>query len=137
MAHRNISFSDRAACTAIALCGSVFLGSCSVLPAPSQPVTHVILMWLKHPQRSADRAQLIRAAHSLRMIPGVLRVETGHGVPPPPPGIERDFDLAVAITFHDRAALARYERDPRHHDAVRGYLRPLVRRYEAYNLSGR
>ena len=32
----------------------------------------VVLIWLKHPESAADRAQLIRAAHSLRMIPGVL-----------------------------------------------------------------
>ena len=114
-----------------------FLLACGTMPAPSPTVTHVVLMWLKHPGRSADRAQLIRAAHSLRMIPGVLRVEAGRAVPALPPGVDRSFDLGVVITFRDRAALQRYEKDPRHLEAMRRYLRPLVRRYEVYNLSGR
>ena len=137
MAHRNNSFSERAACTAIAICGSIFLSSCSNLPVQSQPMAHVVLMWLKHPERDRDRAQLVRASHSLRMMPGVLRVEAGYAVPPPPPGIDRSFDLGVVITFRDRAALERYEEDPRHDDAVRRYLQPLVRRYVVYNLSSR
>ncbi len=93
-------------------------------------------MWLKHPDRSADRAQLIRAAHSLRMIPGVLRVQAGGAVPPIGPH-PQDFDLGVVITFRDRAALQRYENDPRHVEAMRRYLRTLVRHYEVYNLTPR
>lgn len=110
---------------------------CATTPAPAPTVTHVVLMWLKHPGSGTDRAQLIRAAHSLRMIPGVLRVETSRVVPALPPGVEHNFDLGVVITFRDRVALQRYEKDPRHLEAMRRYLRPLVRRYEVYNLSGR
>jgi hypothetical protein len=116
---------------------SFFLLGCGTIPAPSPAVTHVVLLWLKHPDRSADRAQLIRAAHSLRMIPGVMRVEAGRTVPALALGVDRSFDLAVVITFRDRAALYRYQKDPRHLEAMRRYLRPLVRRYEVYNLSGR
>ncbi len=107
------------------------------MPTPAPTVTHVVLMWLKHPERSADRAQLMRAAHSLRMIPGVMRVDAGRAVPTLAPGVDRSFDLGVVITFRDRVALERYEKDPRHLEAMRRYLRPLVRRYEVYNLSGR
>ncbi len=114
-----------------------FLLGCGTMPAPSPVVTHVVLMWLKHPDRGADRAQLIRASHSLRMIPGVMRVEAGRAVPTLPPGVDRSFDLAVVITFRDRSALQRYQKDPRHLHAMRRYLRPLVRRYEVYNLGGR
>ena len=94
-------------------------------------------MWLKHPHRAADRAQLVRAAHSLRMIPGVLQVETGRTISPLGPNVPRDFDLGVVITFRDRAALQRYQRDPRHLEAMRRYLEPLVRHYEVYNLNDR
>ena len=95
-------------------------------------------MWLKHPGRGPPIARkLSSAAHSLRMIPGVLRVEAGRTVPTLPPGADRSFDLGVVITFRDHAALQRYEKDPRHLEAMRRYLRPFVRRYEIYNLSGR
>ena len=120
----------------LAICTSILLGACLTTPPASPSVTRVVLMWLKHPGRSADRAQLIRAAHSLRMIPGVMRVQTGRTVPTPVPGGDRSFDLGVVITFRDRAALRRYEKDP-HLEAMRRYLRPLVRRYEIYNLTDR
>ena len=115
----------------------LWLAACSTTPPPRPTVTHVVLMWLKHPQRAADRAQLIRAANSLRMIPGVLRVEAGRSALPAGPYLHRDFDLGVVITFRDRAVLQRYERDPLHLDAMRPYLELLVRHYEVYNLSGR
>jgi hypothetical protein len=122
---------------AIALGALLCLAGCLTPPPSSPRVTHVVLMWLKHPERSRDRAQLIRASHSLRMIPGVLRVETGGRLPPLGLEVRRDFDLAVVITFRDRAALQRYQTDPRHLEAMRRYLRPLVRHYEVYNLGGR
>ncbi|MEO8439489.1 MAG: Dabb family protein [Spartobacteria bacterium] len=121
---------------AVALC-ALLPGGCLSPPPPSPTVTRVILMWLKHPERKADRAKLIRAAHSLRMIHGVERVEAGGAIPTLAPGADRSFDLGVVITFRDRAALVRYEKDPRHLEAMRRYLRPLVRRYEVYNLGGR
>jgi hypothetical protein len=111
--------------------------ACSTTPEPSPTVTRVVLVWLRHRGNSADRAQLIRAAHSLRMIPGVLRVETGGPVPTLGPEVDRSFDLSVLITFRDRAALRRYEKDPDFPEAIRDYLRPLVRRYEVFNLGER
>jgi hypothetical protein len=121
----------------LAISCSILLGACGTMPQPSTAVSQVVLMWLKHPARSADRAQLIRAAHSLGMIPGVLRVEAGGAVPPLAAHQQQDFDLGVVITFRDRAALERYQSDPRHVAAMRRYLRPLVRHYEVYNLTSR
>ena len=121
----------------LAICSSILLGACQTAPPASSTVTRVVLIWLRHPERSADRAQISRAAHSLRMIPGVLRVRTGRTVPMLPSRADRSFDLGVVITFRDRAALRRYERDPRHLEAMRRYLQPLVRRYEIYNSTGR
>jgi Stress responsive A/B Barrel Domain len=119
----------------LAIC--LFLPGCGTMPSPAPAVTQVVLIWMKHPDRSADRAKLRRAADSLRMMPGVLRVEAGRTVPALPPGLDRNFDLGVVITFRDQAALQRYEKDPRHLEAMRRYLRPLVRRYEVYNFSSR
>lgn len=121
----------------LAILTVLFGAACSTTPGPSPTVTRVVLVWLKHHGNSADRAQLIRAAHSLRMIPGVLRVETGRPVPTLGPDVDRSFDLGVLITFRDRAALRRYEKDPRFLEAIRNYLRPLVRRYEVFNLGER
>ena len=119
----------------LAMC--FFPVGCGTPPAPALTVTRVILMWMKHPDRSADRARLKRAASSSRMFPGVLRVEAGRTVPELPPELDCSLGLGVVITFRDRAALQRYEKDPRHLEAMRRYLQPLVRRYEVYNFSSR
>src|SRR5262245_16084475 len=121
----------------LAICFSILLSACQTAPPVSSAVTQIVLIWLKRPERSADRAQVIRAAHSLRMIPGVLRVQTGRSVPTLPSGADRSFDLGVVITFRDRAALQRYQKDPQHLEAIRRYLKPLVRRYEIFNSTGR
>jgi len=110
--------------------------SCVTTPPPPTYVSQVALFWLKHPERQADRAKLVRTVRSLQMIPGVRRVETRRNVPELPPGADRNFDLAAVVTFSDRAALQRYRKDPRHRETMRRYLRPLVRHYEVYNLSG-
>jgi hypothetical protein len=112
------------------------LASCVTTPPPPTYVSQVALFWLKHPERQADRAKLVRTVRSLQMIPGVRRVETRRNVPELPPGVDRSFDLAAVVTLNDRAALQRYRKDPLHRETMRRYLRPLVRHYELYNLSG-
>lgn len=121
----------------LAICASLLLAGCLIAPPVSPAVTHVVLMWLKHPERRGDRAKLIRAARSLRMIPGVMQVQAGGAIPIVGDPPRRGFDLGVVITFRDRLALQRYEKDPRHLEAMQHYLKPLVRHYEVYNLSGR
>jgi Stress responsive A/B Barrel Domain len=121
----------------IAICASALCGSCTIAPERSRPPQHVVLIWLKHPRRAGDRAQLIRAAHSMRMIPGVTQVEVGRTAPELGPGVDRNFDLAVVVTFRDAAALKRYEEDPRLRAAMERYLNPLVRHYEVRDLGVR
>ena len=137
---RGLNKFARPARVALALgCLSALLSvaGCLTAPAPEPNVTHIVLIWLKHPHRVADRAQLVRAAHSLRRIPGVVRVETGRSLAVLQPYRARDFDLGVVITFRDRSALQRYEADPSHREALRRYLEPLVRHYETHNLTSR
>ncbi len=128
----------RLGCAALATLMFLFSGAgCSMTPKARPPVTRVVLVWMKDPGSAADRSQVVRAARSLRMIPGVTRVETGRDVPVEGLGLDRTFDLGVMITFRDRASLQRYEKDPRHLAAMRRYLKPLVRRYEVFNVDGR
>ncbi len=105
----------------------------SLSHAAQGQVSHVVVFWLKNPQSSADRAALSRASKSFRSLPGVARVEVGRPLPVRRPGIEQSFDLAVILTFRDRAALARFASDPRHTAAVRSVLKPLVKRFIVFD----
>ncbi|MGI8431654.1 MAG: Dabb family protein [Chthoniobacterales bacterium] len=119
---------------AVAFCLALVLAACAA-PGPSgpQPITRVVLIWLKNPSSATDRAQIVRTAQALRMMPGVVKVTTGRAAILPEAATDRSFDLGVIITFRDRAAYARYERDPRHAQAMERFLHPLVQRYEVYN----
>jgi hypothetical protein len=48
--------------------------------------------------------------------------------------VEQSFDLGVVMTFRDREAFEKFERDQRREQAVDAMLRPLVRRYTVYNF---
>ncbi len=122
---------------ALLLALTFFLGACASPPAPGPNVTRVVLVWLKNPESRPDRARVTNAAHSLRMIPGVMKVEVVRSIPSLAPGSDQSFDLGVIITFREHGALRRYEKDPRHLETMRRYLRPTVRRYEVFNLSSR
>lgn len=119
---------------ALGFCLALSLAACTA-PAPSgpQPVTRIVLIWLKNPSSATDRAQIVRTAQALRMMPGVVKVTTGRAAVLPEAATDSSFDLGVIITFRDRAAYARYARDPRHARAMERFLRPLVQRYEVYN----
>ncbi len=79
---------------------AIFLAACSTAPRPPPTVTHVVLLWLKHPHRATDRDKIVRMAHSLRRIPGVLQVEAGRSiglVGPNPPRACRGEEGAAAF----------------------------------------
>ena len=102
--------------------------------ARSGQVTHVMLFWLKRPGNVDDQNFLLRALRTLRRVRGVNGVRVGRSLPVARPGLEQPFDLGVVMTFRDREALEKFERDQRREQAIDAMLRPLVRQYTVYNL---
>ena len=121
----------------LVICPAIFLGACAIALPPAPAVTRVVLLWLKNPDREQDREELEEAGQNLQRLPGVVEVETRRSLASLGHNLPEDFDLAIVITFRDRTALRLYEHDPRRLEAMRRYLRPLVRRYEVHNLSDR
>ena len=100
----------------------------------SGQVTHVMLFWLKRPGNVDDQNFLRRALRTLRRARGVNDIRVGRPLLVDRPGVEQSFDLGVVITFRDREALEKFERDPRREQAIDAMLRPLVRQYTVYNF---
>jgi len=100
----------------------------------SGQVTHVMLFWLKRPGNVDDQNYLRRALRTLRRARGVNDIRVGRPLLVDRPGVEQSFDLGVVITFRDREALEKFERDPRREQAIDAILRPLVRQYTVYNF---
>jgi hypothetical protein len=115
--------------------GVVVLVSLGLVDAQAAPprVSHVVIIWLKHPGNARDQQTLIRASEHFRRISGVLRVEAGTGMPVGRPGIEQPFDVGIVVTFKNRRALESFQSNPRHQLAVRQVLAPLARRFVVYN----
>src|SRR5213080_1809630 len=100
----------------------------------SGQVTHVILFWLKRPGNVDDQNFLRRGLRTLRRARGVNDVRVGRPLPVDRPSVEQSFDLGVIMTFRDREALEKFERDQRRQQAIDAMLRPLVRQYIVYNF---
>lgn len=98
-------------------------------------VSHIVVLWLKHPGNVEEENALIRATHSFKRIHGVRRIEVGRSITIHRPEIEQAFDLCAIITFKDEAALTKFENDKRHAQAVELFLKPFVRRYVIYNFA--
>ena len=90
------------------------------------PVTHVVVCWLKQPGNESDRAKLIHASYTFRSIPGVQNVTAGRPIPSTRPVVDSSFDVAVVIQFKSEAALRDYEQHPLHQKAVSDVLKPLT-----------
>ena len=100
----------------------------------SGQVTHVMLFWLKRPGNVDDQNYLRRALRTLRRARGANDIRVGRPLLVDRPSVEQSFDLGVVITFRDREALEKFERDPRREQAIDAMLRPLVRQYTVYNF---
>src|SRR5437763_7348280 len=97
-------------------------------------VTHVMLFWLKRPGNVDDQNFLRRGLRTLRRARGINDMRVGRPLPVDRQDVEQSFDLGVVITFRDRQALEKFERDQRREQALDAMLRPLVRRYTVYNF---
>src|SRR5205085_2548739 len=102
--------------------------------ARSGQVTHVMLFWLKRPGNVDDQNFLRRGLRTLRRARGINDMRVGRPLPVDRQDVEQSFDLGVVITFCDRQALEKFERDQRREQALDAMLRPLVRRYTVYNF---
>ncbi len=103
--------------------------------ARSGQVIHVMLFWLKRPSNVDDQNVLLRGLGTLRRVRGVSDLRVGRPLPVDRPGLEQSFDLGVVVIFRDRAALEKFEHDPRRRGALDAILEPLVRRYIVYNFA--
>jgi Stress responsive A/B Barrel Domain len=100
----------------------------------SGQVTHVMLFWLKRPGNVDDQNYLLRALRRLRRARGVNDMHLGRSLAVDRPSVEQSFDLGVVMTFRDREAFEKFERDQQRKQAIDAMLGPFVRQYTVYNF---
>ncbi len=120
----------------ITLTASLSLISCATIapPAAKGSVDHVVIVWLKRPGNAADRQALFAAADDLRKIPGIRFLDSGTPLASDRPVVDDSFDVGFTMRFDSAAALAAYEKDPRHLKKVNEVLKPLSRKIVVYDI---
>jgi hypothetical protein len=98
-------------------------------------ITHVVLLWLKSPGDAAAIDRIVSTSREFTKIPGVMSVRVGRALPSTRPVVDSSFDVGLAMTFNDAAALQAYEVHPQHVKAVREVLRPLAARIQVYDIT--
>lgn len=124
------------------LCASLFFAlprtgisaEASNCPLAEARITHVVIVWLKHPGSAWERRKLIEASKSLKGIPGVTGVAVGPVLVSKRPGVDSSFDVALIMGFKDKKSLAAYVKNPIHQKAVKEVLAPLASKYVIYDF---
>ena len=71
---------------------------------------HLVCFRYKHDTDAAARTQHRERLAALKMLDGVVDLKVGEDVVRSP----RSYDTGLTITFHDRAALDAYAKNPQH-----------------------
>ena len=71
---------------------------------------HIVSFKYNADADAASRTQHRERLHALKALDGVGELKVGPDVV----GSPRSYDTGLMITFHDRAALDAYQKDPRH-----------------------
>lgn len=97
-------------------------------------VHHIVLMWQKLPGNPTHRKQLIEAGQKFADIPGVKSVSAGRAILSDRDIVDDSFDVALVLSFEDKAALQTYLDHPDHLQAVTDTLQPLVDKIVVYDF---
>ena len=100
----------------------------------ADPVEHVVVVWLKSPGNAEHRRRIIDESEVLRRIPGVIGLRIGEMIPSERSIVDSTFDVALIVSFIDRAALDTYLTHPVHVELVENTLKPLVEKIRVYDF---
>jgi hypothetical protein len=100
----------------------------------SSHVQHVVIGWLNEPGNAEARHKVIAASYAFAEIPGVLSVSAGPSLPSERAVVDSSYDVGVVITLKDATALATYLEHPKHKQAVKDVLQPLIKKMIVYDF---
>jgi len=99
-----------------------------------QELSHVVLCWLKEPDNTEHRDQIINISRTFKKIPGVLEVRAGEVISSDRPIVDDSFDVGILVIVPDAKRLQEYLDHPIHQDAKRDILLPLVKKVLVYDF---
>jgi len=116
------------------------LASCTSCPMGHEvtspgKVEHVVLVWLKKPGDTQDRAAVVAAAKKFqREIPEIQHLSVGTPLASERPVVDDSFDVGLVMRFANQADLSTYEKHPVHVKAVEDTLKPVAKKLLVYDV---
>lgn len=97
-------------------------------------ITHVVVFWTDKPQ-DEGRARLLEGAETyLASIPGVENFRYGASVSSNRAVVDDSFAMAISMDFSDQEAADAYQSHPNHVKFIEDYVKPLSKRFLAYDF---
>ena len=124
-------------CIRAILCGVLFaaLAGCTTNVAqPAGSLQHIVVIWLKEPGNATHRRMILDESEILRKIPGVLSLTSGSVITSERAIVDSSFDVAMIVSFADKAAMDTYIAHPVHVTLVTQTLKPLVAKIRVFDF---
>ena len=94
---------------------------------------HSVYFWLGQPESTDDRDALRAGLESLRGVSTIQNAQIGTPAETRRPVVDHSYDLALLLTFADKAAHDVYQDHPVHLEFVAGY-KHLWTRVQIYDV---
>lgn len=101
---------------------------------PARTLEHVVVVWLKEAGNTTHRQTVLDASEVLRTIPGVRSLKSGTVIASERAIVDSSFDLALIVSFDDRADMDAYLVHPLHVQLVNDTLKPLVAKIRVFDF---
>jgi len=118
----------------VVLLSFLSVSSTPVFAKENKKITHVVMVWLKHPGSQKDRAAFIKASKEFNNFPGIINRHTGVVQASDRVIVDDTFDVAVTVTMKNKKALNAYLNSPKHKKILKEKIKPLVNRVVAYDF---
>lgn len=100
---------------------------------PEHRAIHVVLCWLNEPGDQHGITTLLKTSSELAEIPGLLEIRAGTSISSDRPIVDSSFDVAFVMVFSSKSTMQEYLSHPKHREAVKDVLGPLVKRILVYD----
>lgn len=96
--------------------------------------SHVVIFWTKPDVPHATEELLAGAGQYLRPIPGVQHFHVGRMVGSHRPVVDQTYQVALNVTFADKAAQDAYQVHPLHLEFIEKVFRRVCERVVVYDF---
>jgi hypothetical protein len=96
--------------------------------------SHIVIFWTEPDQPQAADELIAGAERYLKPIPGIRHFHVGRMVPSHRDVVDRSYQVALNVTFDDRAAQDAYQAHPLHLEFVDRVLKRVCRQVRVYDF---